>query len=79
MIATGKGESDACGSVPGLDTACLRLVQTALDMVQYVAYARPPNTDDWDNIVAKLKTYGAGILSRIRAKMPGISGPYGFV
>ena len=45
MLATGKSESGACGSVFCLDTARHSLVQTALDRVQYVAYARPPNTE----------------------------------
>jgi hypothetical protein len=44
MLATGKSERGACGSVSGLATAPHSLVQTALDRVQYVAYARPPNT-----------------------------------
>jgi hypothetical protein len=44
MIATGKSERGACGSVLWLDTSRHRLVQTALDRVQYVAYARPPDT-----------------------------------
>ncbi len=44
MLATGKSKRGTCGSVSCLDTAHHSLVQTALDRVQYVAYARHPNT-----------------------------------